>query len=205
MSAPLILASASPRRRELLGHFGIEFDIVPSGVPEVPHPGEEPALFARRAALDKAMDVAGKRPGRWVLGADTVVVIDGRILGKPSGAAEAREMLRCLSGRVHQVLTAVVLIGPDGGPVADLVVQSSVEFRELSDEEIATYAASGEPLDKAGAYAIQGGAGRFVRSVTGSYSNVIGLPVDEVRRLFLDSGLLDTSDRLTSFDPRHAE
>jgi septum formation protein len=205
MSARLILASASPRRRELLGRFGIEFDIVPSGVPEVPHPGEDPALFACRAAIEKAMDVAGKRPGRWVLGADTVVVIDGRILGKPSDAAEARSMLRCLSGRVHHVLTGVVLIGPDGTVVADLVAESSVEFRELADEEIATYAATGEPLDKAGAYAIQGGAGRFVRNVTGSYSNVIGLPVDDVHKLLLDCGILGTSVTFTSFEPRQAE
>jgi septum formation protein len=174
-----------------------------SGIPEVPEPGEDAAAFAGRAAFEKAMEVAAKQPGRWVLGADTVVVIDGRILGKPSGAAEARSMLRCLSGRVHHVLTGVALIAPDGRRIADLVVRSSVEFRELSHEEINAYAESGEPLDKAGAYAIQGGAGRFVLGVTGSYSNVIGLPIEEVQRLLLDCGLLDTSDGCTSFDPPH--
>jgi len=202
MSTRLVLASGSPRRRELLGQLGLQFEVVPSGVPEVPLAGEEPASFARRVARDKALDVALRRRGCWVLGADTVVVIDGRILGKPADVTDAREMLRLLSGREHEVLTGVVLGGPTGEVAADLVVRSRVGFRDLSEEEISTYANSGEPLDKAGAYAIQGGAGRFVDSVVGSYSNVIGLPCDEVRGLLVREGVLVGAGEASLPDPR---
>jgi septum formation protein len=186
----LILASASPRRAALLGGLDVDFAVHASDVPEVPLPGEGAIAFARRAARDKALAVARVRSHEWILGADTVVVIDGEILGKPRDGEDARRMLRMLSGRRHQVITAVVLVGP-GAAEDEVAVRSDVEFRALGEEEIESYAASGEPLDKAGAYAIQGGASGFVRSVAGSYSNVVGLPLDEVRKLLEKHGLLD--------------
>lgn len=189
----LILGSASPRRAALLSDLGVDFVVHPSDVPEVPLPGEEAVMFARRAARDKAFAVARERPDAWVLAADTVVAVDDEILGKPRGDAEARRMLRTLSGRSHRVITAVVLARPGGRTEDEIAVQSTVEFRVLRGEEIDSYVATGEPLDKAGAYAIQGGASGFVRSVGGSYSNVVGLPVDEVRPLLERHGLLGGS------------
>jgi len=183
----LVLASASPRRRELLSGLGVPFEVRPADVPEVRRPGEEPARFAARLAREKATAVA--RPGEWVLGADTIVVVDEEILGKPADAADARRMLALLSGRAHHVLTAVALIGPGGELAGELVGDTVVEFRDLTGEEIADYVAGGEPMDKAGAYAIQGGAGRFVRRTEGSYSNVVGLPVEEVAELLARCGL----------------
>jgi septum formation protein len=182
MAIPLILASASPRRRELLARAGIACEVVPSDVPEVPRPGETPEAFGQRLAREKAMEVAGRRPGAYVLGADTVVVIDDSILGKPCDPADARRMLRALSGRMHRVLTAVALVAPDGA-LQEVVVQSEVEFRRLTAEEIDGYLASGEPFDKAGAYAVQGEGGKFVQQVRGSYSNVVGLPMEAVTEL----------------------
>jgi septum formation protein len=190
MPARLILGSASPRRVELLGSLGIEFDVRASGVAERPRAREDGREFARRAARDKAEVVAGAHPGRWVIGADTVVLADGVILGKPCDAADARRMLRLLSGRSHRVVTAVALIGADGGLRDELTVESVVEFHPLAAADIAAYVDSGEPFDKAGAYAIQGGAARFVRRVQGSYTNVVGLPVEEVRALLRRNGLL---------------
>ncbi len=179
----LVLGSASPRRAALLRELGVAFEVCASDVPEVPQPGEDPAAFARRAAIDKGLAVARARRGAWVLAADTVVTIDSAILGKPADEAEARAMLRRLSGREHAVLTAIALIAPDGTCAAAEVVRSAVTFRDLTAAEIDAYVATGEPADKAGAYAIQGGAAGFVRAVRGSLSNVIGLPVDEVRAL----------------------
>jgi len=182
MTASLVLASASPRRRELLAQLGVAFDVVPSAVPEVPEPGERPEAFAQRVAREKAAEVARRCPGRLVLGADTVVVVDGTILNKPQDRADARRMLQMLSGRMHRVLTAVALLGPTG-PCDALVVQSEVEFRPLSSRDIEAYLDSGEPFDKAGAYAVQGLAKKFVVQVRGSHSNVVGLPLDEVATL----------------------
>jgi len=176
----LILASASPRRRELLGRICREFEVIPSQVPEIQRPGEPAESFARRAAREKAVDVAASRPGALVLGADTVVVLGERVLGKPASPEEALEMLRQLSGRAHRVITGVALVGAPALGITDLAVVSDVEFRVLDDEEIRAYVAGGEPMDKAGAYAIQGGAARFVVQFAGSYSNIVGLPVDEV-------------------------
>jgi septum formation protein len=178
----LILASASPRRRALLQQLGFTFAVVPSDVPETPHPGEAPAAFARRIARAKATAVARRHPGAVVLGADTVVVVDGEILGKPTDRADARRMLERLSGRAHRVLTAVTLVGA-GAAVEDTLVETEVEFRRLDAADIDTYLDSGEPFDKAGAYAVQGGAEAFVTRLNGSYSNVVGLPVDEVAAL----------------------
>jgi septum formation protein len=174
----LILASASPRRRELLRHAGFDFDVRPSHVVEQIQPSERPEQFARRAAREKAMHVAAScPPGSFVLGADTVVVIDGKTLGKPSDLKDATRMLRLLSGRTHQVHTGVCLVRAPGEIVALEHETTSVTFRELDEEEIRAYVASGEPLDKAGAYAVQGLASKFVTRISGCYFNVVGLPV----------------------------
>jgi septum formation protein len=186
----LVLGSASPRRAALLRDLGLDFVVHASDVPEIPLPGEDAVAFARRAARDKALAVARARAADWVLAADTVVAIDGEVLGKPRDDDEARRMLRTLSGRFHRVITAVVLTHPGAGAADEVAVESTVEFRVLGAGEIDAYVATGEPFDKAGAYAIQGGASGFVRSVGGSYSNVVGLPLDEVRLLLARHGLL---------------
>lgn len=182
MTARLVLASASPRRRELLAQLGVPFDVVVSDVPETAQPGESPEEFGLRVARDKAAEVACSCPDALVLAADTVVVSDGVIFGKPRDRADARRMLQALSGRTHEVLTAVVLRHPRG-PLEELLVRTAVEFRPLAAPEIDDYLDSDEPYDKAGAYAVQGLARRFVVQVRGSYTNVVGLPLDEVREL----------------------
>jgi septum formation protein len=176
-----ILASRSPRRIELLRAAAQEFEIVPSEAAERLRDGEAPDGYALRVARDKASDVARRAAGRWILAADTVVVVDGGILGKPSDPEIARRMLSRLSGREHDVLTAFVLRDPAGRSLREEVVRSRVSFRRLSRAEIDRYVASGEPLDKAGAYAIQGGGREFVSRLEGSWTNVVGLPLDEVR------------------------
>ncbi len=178
----LVLASASPRRRELLAARGIAFDIVPSHIGEIPLPGEPPETFAQRIAREKAYEVASEHPGRCILAADTVVIVDDAMFGKPADADEARRMLEALSGRTHRVRTAVALLLPDAS-LHETAVETLVEFRRLSAAEIDAYVDSGEPFDKAGAYAIQGGARTFVRHVWGSYSNVVGLPIEAVLHL----------------------
>ena len=179
----LILASQSPRRREILSSAGLPFTIRVAGIPEDPLPGETPSAHVRRLALEKARAVR-QTPGEWVLGADTVVVVDGDILGKPGDGFEARAMLRRLSGRNHIVLTGIALLHPAGETVDEAA--TVVHFSLMTDAEIDAYADSGEPDDKAGAYAIQGLASRFIPRIEGSYSNVVGLP------LALVSELLDT-------------
>ena len=185
---PLVLASASPRRAELLRAAGIPFEVAAADVDERQHDGEAPGAYVQRLAVAKATAVAATRPGRVVLGADTTVVVDGEVLGKPRDPAEAASMLRRLSGRSHRVLTGVCLIGPDAeaGPA---VASTTVEFRPLTDLEIEQYVASGEPMDKAGAYAIQGGAGAFVTRVDGDYDNVVGLPVALVQAMCRGAGI----------------
>ena len=173
---PLILASGSPRRAELLRQAGIRFEVSAPDVDETLYPGEAPEAYVRRLAAAKARHVAASHPGRLVLGADTTVVVDGEVLGKPRDAADATRMLGQLSGRSHLVLTGVCLIGPAGETRIEAAV-TTVEFRPLENAEIAGYVDSGEPMDKAGAYAIQGGAAGFVTRLDGEYSNVVGLPV----------------------------
>jgi septum formation protein len=187
----LILASASPRRRELLRAAGIGFEVQATDIPEIPGDGEAPRVFAERLARDKALAVAAQRPKDWVLGADTIVVVDGAILNKPIDAADATRMLRLLSGRWHDVITAVCLVGLQvpranhegaAGSGAHGVCEvrseaTSVQFADLSDADIAEYVATGEPMDKAGAYAIQGMASRWIPRIEGDYANVVGLPV----------------------------
>jgi septum formation protein len=213
----LVLASASPRRQELLRNAGISFTVQPADVDETPLAGEAPRGCAERLAREKALAVWRTRPQDTVLGADTIVVVDGNILGKPADADDAARMLRLLSGRVHQVITGVCLINPVasgqlpvaseaqvmsrkvlGGGMNPTLEGSSrtaapqlratsettlVTMRELSEEDIRAYIATGEPMDKAGAYAIQGKAARWIPRIEGDYSNVVGLPVTLVCRM----------------------
>lgn len=180
---PIVLASASPRRAELLHAAGFAFVVEAVDLDESVLAGEAPDTHVRRLARAKATTAAARHPGRTVLGADTVVVVDGRILGKPRDDAEAASMLTALSGRAHQVYTGVAVT--DGLVVRDAVDVSAVWFDALTPEDIAAYVASGEPRDKAGAYAIQGWASRFVQRLEGSYSGVVGLPVAVVHRLLI--------------------
>ncbi len=181
----LILASASPRRRELLAAAGFSFDVVVSDIDERPWPREKPASYALRNASEKARAVAARHPNATVLAADTIVVLDDHILEKPTDAAHAADMLRRLSGRQHEVMTGVCVWRPNGGGFCESaeVVRTRVWFRPLSESDIAAYIATGEPMDKAGAYAIQGGAARFVERIDGPYDNVVGLPVQTAARL----------------------
>lgn len=220
---PLVLASMSPRRRLLLGLFNIPFSVVPSSVDETQVSGSSPEEFALNAAREKALDISrGRTDGAFVLGADTIVVLDVEshvdhaaceqwpgfrafphhsefILGKPSGAEEAGEMLRRLSGRTHRVITGVALCR--GADVITVAAETTaVRFRELAAEEITAYIATGEPLDKAGSYGIQGRAEKFIDSVDGDLANVIGLPlplVFQILRPFYPSIVMPSSDNLT--------
>ena len=175
----LILASQSPRRRELLTVAGIHFSVRAKPVEEVRGANEDPVTYVRRLARAKA-EAAWERPGEIVLGADTTVAIDDQVLEKPMDAADARTMLRLLSGRDHTVITGICLLH-DGGAIVDHS-STQVRFASLTDSEIEDYVASGEPMDKAGAYAIQGLASKFVQRVDGCYFNVMGLPLALVYR-----------------------
>ncbi|MFP5286659.1 MAG: Maf family protein [Thermoanaerobaculia bacterium] len=180
----LVLASGSPRRRELLEGLGVRFTVRPVDLDESPLPGESPRDYVHRLAFEKAAAQSG--PGELVLAADTTVVVDGEILGKPLDDEDARRMLRRLSGREHSVLTGIALRGPHGE--AAEVDETLVRFAPLSEAEIDWYVATGEPRDKAGAYAIQGLGSLFVESVVGSWSNVVDLPVPRTYRLFARLG-----------------
>ena len=186
----LVLASASPRRAELLRAAGIEFEVAPADVDESVHPDESPELYVQRVAGAKARAISRKFPGRIVLSADTTVIIEGRILAKPIDNADAARMLRMLGGRTHEVLTGVCMVGPSGAK--SRLDRTVVEFAPLSEDEIAWYVATGEPADKAGAYAIQGLASRFVTRIDGSYSNVVGLPVALLYGMLKDFGAILT-------------
>lgn len=183
--AALVLASQSPRRRELLGLLGIAPEVRPALTDETPREGETPEAYVRRVAAEKAGAVAGA----LVLAADTAVVLGGEVLGKPRDAGEARRMLRALSGRTHRVLTAVCVRRAAPPWLCEALVESQVDFAPLSEAQIDWYVATGEPLDKAGAYALQGAGGAFVRQVRGSVSNVVGLPLHEAAELLAKAGL----------------
>jgi nucleoside triphosphate pyrophosphatase len=186
-SGMLVLASSSPRRQELLRNAGITFTARPAGVPEVLRPGEPPLDYALRLARDKARAVRPQfASADMVLGADTIVVVDQHILEKPADADDAVRMLRLLSGRAHQVTTGVCLIG-DGFEDARTET-TAVTFDRITEEEIAMYVAHGEPVDRAGAYAIQGIASRWACRVEGCYFNVVGLPVPLVCRMLREHG-----------------
>jgi septum formation protein len=182
----LILASASPRRARILTDLGLAFEVVVSGVDESMTPGEDPAAAAERIACEKARFVASQGRGLPVLAADTMVVCDGRVLGKPGSAEASAEMLRQLSGRTHDVVTGVCVVV--GAVERSGVERTSVTFDALSDAEIAWYVATGETLDKAGGYHVDGRGALFIRSIEGSPSNVAGLPVTLVRRLLREAG-----------------
>lgn len=173
----LVLASGSPRRREMLSGLGLEFLVDPADIDEGVRPGETPVAYVRRVASSKATTVAARHPTSVVLAADTTIDLDGAVLAKPADAADAARMLEALSGREHLAHTAMAIAV--GGLLNVVEVTTAVRMRPLSTAEIDWYVATGEPLDKAGAYAIQGRAAAFVESVAGSVSNVVGLPMAE--------------------------
>jgi septum formation protein len=188
----LVLASASPRRQELLRNAGIPFVVQPTDIPEVPRPAEAPRAFAERMAREKALAVFRQRPDDFVLGADTIVIVDAEILGKPRDDADAVRMLHLLSGRRHQVTTGVCLLGPQPETENRQLETGFEDVRSettivavdaLSDDDIHSYISTNEPMDKAGAYAIQGRASRWIPYIDGDYFNVVGLPVALVYRM----------------------
>jgi septum formation protein len=179
----IVLASASPRRRELLQQIGVVFEVIPAHIDETPGPHESPAEYTRRMAREKALAVAGRQScGRPVLGADTSVIIDGEILGKPDSPEQAAAMLRRLSGRTHQVLSAVAVVAGEHGVLEALSV-SQVTFAPLDQTWIAQYVRTGDPMDKAGAYGVQGMAGEKISRIEGSFYGVMGLPLYETAEL----------------------
>jgi septum formation protein len=191
----LLLASASPRRQELLRNAAIPFTVQPADIDETPIAGESPRDCAERLAREKALAVFQSQPKNYVLGADTIVVVDDVILGKPRDAEDAARMLRMLSGRTHAVITGVCLVGPVTSGQWSVAGQTKTGFEttlvtmcELSDDEIREYIATGEPMDKAGAYAIQGVASRWIPRIEGDYSNVVGLPVALVYAMLRERG-----------------
>jgi len=183
---PIVLASASPRRQELLKNAGVEFVVRPAGIEEIPLAGEVPLAFAERMAREKAR-AARKSDDEIILAADTVVAVGPEILGKPLNAADAMRMLRLLSGKTHSVITGVCLAGKSFEDVRSET--TAVQFSHISEDEIREYAAGGEPMDKAGAYAIQGGASKWVSSVEGDYYNVVGLPLNLVTKMLQEHDL----------------
>ena len=190
----VVLASASPRRHVLLTRAGVAFEVRSADVPEVRAEGETPGGFALRLARDKAEAVADRLDGaaaRFVIGADTIVVVDEDVLGKPRDAAHAEALLGRLVGREHRVLTGVAVLARQTGQAYDVLVESSVRMRPASAAEVRRYIATGEPLDKAGAYALQGEGRRFVEAVEGSETNVIGLPVEQTLALLRSAGWTD--------------
>jgi septum formation protein len=180
LSSHFILASASPRREELLRSVGLKFKIIPADVDETYLNGETPRTHVRRLSGNKAQVIADRYPKALVLGADTIVVIDGLILGKPKNKKQAREMLQRLSNRRHTVLTGFSIARADAGISKTKVVQSAVQFKKISPEEMDWYVGGDEPYDKAGGYAVQGMGAYFIKAIRGSYTNVIGLPLCEV-------------------------
>ncbi|MFY9752758.1 MAG: Maf family protein [Candidatus Acidiferrales bacterium] len=191
----LILASSSPRRAEILRNAGFAFESRASRVDESLLAHESSEDYVRRLALAKARAVAQDEltfdETKFVLGADTVVVVEGQLLGKPSGTDDARRMLRMLNGKTHEVLTGISILSVPEGPEAHHVATTRVTFLPLSDETIESYIASGEPFDKAGAYGIQGVGGRFVRKIEGCYFNVMGLPLSQVWTILQTFGWTD--------------
>ena len=183
----LILASGSPRRRELLAHFGVPFAVIPAVGPEDPPAGLDAGPTAMALSQAKAEEIAIKHPGSAIIGADTVVEVDGTILGKPRDEADASRMLRLLSGRDHSVYTGVTVMG--NGKTVSAFERTKVFFRPVTDREIEAYIATGEPMDKAGAYGYQGLASLFVEKIEGDYFNVIGLPLCLLGRMLAKLGV----------------
>lgn len=187
-NAPLILASSSPRRLDLLQQLGITPNAVcPTDIDESPLPGEMPKALAQRLAMAKAHAIAHDHGGAWIISADTVVAVGRRILGKPESDTDSQGMLSLLSGRRHTVYGGICVITPQG-KIISRVVKTVVIFKSLTNHEITHYIASGEPMGKAGSYAIQGYAGAFVRMIMGSYSNVVGLSLYDLRQILVGNG-----------------
>jgi septum formation protein len=189
---PLVLASASPRRRDLLVRAGLAFEVLPADVTEEPRRGEAPRALVERLAAEKAASVRDRlpaRPRRLVLGSDTIVTLDGEILGKPRDPEDAVSMLRRLAGRTHTVWTGVAVAETGDAALRIRSVESRVTLRAVAEDELRAYVATGEPLDKAGAYALQGEGRRLVSCVEGSETNVIGLPLEETLALLAEAGL----------------
>jgi septum formation protein len=189
VKTPLVLASSSPRRISFLKQLGVRFRLANPRVDETPLTGERPRPYVRRVALEKARAVSRRRPSDWILAGDTIVVLDGSILGKPRDDREARRMLRSLSGRAHQVLSALALVHEGERKELSGVCLTRVQLREMEASEIRWYVGTGEPADKAGAYAIQGRGGIFVKKIVGSASNVAGFPVETFYELMQRAGL----------------
>ena len=185
-----IMASASPRRSELFNQLGLKFEVVPSGIDEVAQAGETPAEHVRRLATAKAGELADRFPEAWVIGADTIVVINGDLLGKPADESEARAMLAKLSGRKHEVFTGIAVRRKLAEVNLSEVVASEVIFKDISEEEMDWYVKTNEPYDKAGGYAVQGRGAFFIREIHGSYTNVIGLPLCEAVNLLKLAGAI---------------
>ena len=186
-SNKLILASRSPRRSELLRSLGLEFEVSPSKVDEITDPKRTPEQNATNIARDKARWVARQNPGSYVLGADTMVVLDQEIIGQPTDEEDACRILSKLAGKQHRVITGVALISPENKEYETAVI-STVSIKNVSENDIRSYIATGEPLDKAGAYAIQGEGSFLVESWEGSYSNIVGLPLEALTDLFQQAG-----------------
>jgi len=191
--APFILASASPRRREMLATIGLKFEVDAAETDEQVLTGELPEAFVLRVAKDKALLVADRHPGTWVLAADTAVVLDGKILGKPADAEDAVSMLQRLAGRDHEVWTGFYLYQAGSKHHICRAVKTDVQFADLSEQLIKAYVQSGDPLDKAGSYGIQSLGGFMVRAIHGSYSNVVGLPLAEVIAEMTGLGLIQAA------------
>ncbi len=186
----IILASASPRRRELLAMMGLDFEVLPSLIDESIRQGEEPVEHVLRLSREKTTEPAALYPEAWIIGADTIVTIDGEILGKPSSGEEAKKMLKKLSGRKHRVFTGIAILRQATAAFLSKAVASDVLFKEIPEEEIGWYVHTGEPRDKAGGYALQGSGAFFVREIRGSYTNVIGLPLCELVELLKLAGAI---------------
>ena len=201
MQKRLVLASKSPRRYELLKRLGLDLDVIPSKIEEDFSRGESPRAHVIRLAEAKALDVGEQYPDRWVIAADTIVYVDHCVLGKPRDQEETMKMLRRLSGKEHQVLTGFSVLHFGKGRRDRGVVRTSVKVKKLTRTEIGWYARTGEPLDKAGGYAIQGIGSFMIESIRGSYTNVIGLPLCELIQMLSRLGALEISKRGIKVSP----
>lgn len=188
----ITLASSSPRRKALLEEIGLSFDICSADIDEDIRENESPQEHTLRLSEEKAQEVAKKIRSGWIIGADTIVFIDNRIMGKPSDIHEAGAMLRLLSGRQHKVATAFCILNAATGEKIKEAVESRVKIKKLNDKEIEDYIRTGEPLDKAGAYAAQGMGSFMVESIEGSYTNVVGLPMEELKKALEQMGIINT-------------
>jgi septum formation protein len=189
MNTPIILASNSPRRRELLRQIGVVFSSDAADIDERVLPGEQPDVYAVRTALEKAQAVSARTGSGIVIAADTVVVLDGVIMGKPTDGREAERMLSMLSGKMHRVLTGLAIVDAGTGKTRTRVADTRVWFRPLTHDQITSYVGSGEPLDKAGAYGIQGKGALLIDRIEGCYFNVVGLPLSLLAEMLIDFGI----------------